>query len=274
MDNLLRKLNIDETFTKEIRGIKFDKVKQNVYPKSGYNAMADLLHLPTTKYRYKYLLVIVDLWSNNFDIEPIRNKTPADVLKAMKKIMTREYIPDIKGSLRTDSGTEFKGILHKWLYNENILHRVAEPNRHQQLANAENLNKLLGRLLNGYMNAKEQATGRIYKQWTDVIDVIRTDLNELREREDGDPQTDIMTPPTDAKPKFKVNDIVYFKSERPRNAFGEIQPTNNFRAGDYRFDITNPRKIKQIIYYPKNVRYILENKNNVSYTAPELILKK
>ncbi len=33
MDNLLRKLNINETFTKEIRGIKFDKVKQNTYPK-------------------------------------------------------------------------------------------------------------------------------------------------------------------------------------------------------------------------------------------------
>ena len=61
MDNLLRKLNIDETFTKEIRNIKFDKVKANTYPKSGYNMMCDLLHLPTTKYRYKYLVVIVDL---------------------------------------------------------------------------------------------------------------------------------------------------------------------------------------------------------------------
>ena len=87
MDNLIKKLGINEQFTKEIRGIKFDKVKQNVYPKSGYNMMCDLLHLPTTKYRYKYLVVIVDLWSNNFDIEPIRNKTPDDVLKAMKKIM-------------------------------------------------------------------------------------------------------------------------------------------------------------------------------------------
>ncbi len=66
MDNLIKKLGINETFTKEIRGIKFDKVKQNTYPKGGYNMMCDLLHLPTTKYRYKYLLVITDLWSNNF----------------------------------------------------------------------------------------------------------------------------------------------------------------------------------------------------------------
>ena len=49
MDNLIKKLGINEQFTKEIRGIKFDKVKQNVYPKGGFNAMCDLLHLPTTK---------------------------------------------------------------------------------------------------------------------------------------------------------------------------------------------------------------------------------
>ena len=116
------KLKIDETFTKPIRKPTFDSVKQNTYSKGGYNMMCDLLHLPTTKYRYRYLVVIVDLWSKNFDIEPIRNKTPEDVLKAMKKIMSREYIPDIKGSLRTDSGSEFKGIFHKWLYDENILH--------------------------------------------------------------------------------------------------------------------------------------------------------
>ena len=49
MDKLLQKLNINETFTKEIRGIKFDKVKQNSYPRGGFNAIADLLHLPSTK---------------------------------------------------------------------------------------------------------------------------------------------------------------------------------------------------------------------------------
>ena len=114
MDRLIKKLGINEEFTKEIRGIKFDKVKSTVYPKSGYNFMADLLHLPQTKYRYRYLFVIVDLWSDNFDIEPIRTKTPDDVLKALKKIMTRQYIPEINASVRTDAGTEFGGIYHKW----------------------------------------------------------------------------------------------------------------------------------------------------------------
>ena len=49
MQELLQKLKINEKFTKPIRGIKFDKVRANTYPKSDYNFMADLLHLPQTK---------------------------------------------------------------------------------------------------------------------------------------------------------------------------------------------------------------------------------
>ncbi len=84
------------------------------------------------------------------------------------------------------------------------------PNRHNQLANVENLNKTLGKLFNGYMNAKEIETGRVHKQWTDVIPIIRTDLNEIRERPNGDPQYSIFTSPTESIPKYKVVDIVYF----------------------------------------------------------------
>ena len=274
MQNLISKLGINEKFTKPIKNIKFDKVKDNTYPRGGYNFMCDLLHLPTTQYRYSYLFVIVDLWSDAFDIEPIRYKTPEEVLKALKKVLTREFIPEIHASIRTDSGTEFKGVFHKWLYDESILQRVGEPNRHNQLANVENLNKTLGRMLNGYMNAKEEQTGKVYKQWVDVVDVIRTDLNAIRKKPDGDPRIDIMTPATDAIPKYKVGDEVFYKSERPRNALGDIQPTNNFRQGDYRYNTKDAKTIKQILFYPKNIRYILDGKPKVSYAESELILKK
>jgi hypothetical protein len=41
----------------------------------GYNEMGDLLQLPTTKEGYKYILSVVDIWSNYFDIEPMKTKT-------------------------------------------------------------------------------------------------------------------------------------------------------------------------------------------------------
>ncbi len=236
--------------------------------------MCDLLHLPTTKYRYSYLFVIVNLWSDAFDIQPVRYKTPEDCLKALKKILTRPFITDIKASIRTDSGTEFRGVFHRWLYDENILQRVGEPNRHNQLANVENLNKTLGRLLAGYMNAKEEEIGRVYKQWTDVVDIIRKDLNEIRLKKDGNPQYDLFKPPTNAMPKYKVGDVVFYRSERPMNALGQFQPTMAFRQGDYRYNITDPKKIKSILHYPKNIRYILDGKPKVSYAESELILKR
>jgi hypothetical protein len=41
MQELLNKMTIDETYTKPIR-YKFPKVKDNIFPKSGYNYQADI----------------------------------------------------------------------------------------------------------------------------------------------------------------------------------------------------------------------------------------
>ena len=54
----------------------------------------------------------------------------------------------------TDSGTEFKGIFHKWLYDNNVLQRVAEPKRHQQMANVDNLIQLNPLLTDNLLKAK------------------------------------------------------------------------------------------------------------------------
>ena len=46
--------------------------------------MADTLYLPTANLGYKYLFVIVDLATNKFDIEPVKNKEADTTFKAMK----------------------------------------------------------------------------------------------------------------------------------------------------------------------------------------------
>jgi hypothetical protein len=67
--------------------------------------------------------------------------------------------------------------------------------------------------------------------------------------------------------------MFFFKSEWPLNALGQFQPTNNFREGDFRFNIKDPRTIKSILHYPKNIRYLLENNNKTSYAESELKIK-
>lgn len=277
MKSIIQKLGLDETYTKRPRNIKYDSVKENIPRKADLNFMADLLMLPTTKEGYKYLLVVVDLATDEFDIEPIKNKQPETVLQAMKNMFKREFIKEPYYSIRTDGGTEFKGVFHKYLYDNSILHRVAEVGRHKQLANVESLNRQLGRIFNLYMNKKEKETGNVFREWTDVIDVVRKELNHIRKKRERNPFKSNYEP-IDSKimlkePKYKVGDLVYRKSDVPLNALGKKQPTEKFREADYRYDL-QARKITKVLYYPKNIRYLLTGLDNVSYTEDELLPAK
>jgi hypothetical protein len=140
------------------------------------------------------------------------------------------------------------------------------------MANVERLNRELGRLFNGYMNAVEEETGRTFREWVEAVPKVREMLNEYRKKPEGDPFTDIYeAPDVSIQPKYKEGDIVYRISEKPLDALGRKQPTQNFRAGDYRWDIT-PRKIVKVVRYSGKVpiRYILENLSNVAYAENEL----
>jgi len=289
MDNLLKKLGIDEKFTKAIKQPrKFNKVKDNIPLKQDYNFMADLLFLPETSSGYKYLLVMVDLANDEFDIEEIRNKESATVLSAMKNIFKRGILKKPYASIRTDSGSEFKGIFHKYLYDANILHKIALPNRHTQLANVEALNRQLGRLLNGYMNQKELETGKVFKSWKKILGVIRRDLNIIRKKklptvkEEETYLYPIFDPTYKIKtkkgiklkrllPKFQINDLVHRLLDYPKNALGKKQ-SGTFRMGDFRYDV-NPQKITRILYYAGDIpyRYMIEGIDNASFKDTQLM---
>jgi hypothetical protein len=272
MDKILKLLKIDETYTKATKlPKKFNKVKDNIPLIEDYNFMADLLLLPETEEGFKYLLVVVDLATNDFDIEPMKNKEPSTTLKSMKAMFKRKYIKEPYASISTDGGTEFKGIFHKYLYDKSIIHKIAEPGRHKQMSNVENLNRQLGRLFNGYMNSKEEESGEVYREWTDVIETVRKFLNEFKRKDGKDAFTHEYAIPNYTKSKYKIGDIVNHMSEFPLSALGNKQPTDKFREGDYRWSLV-PRKIVKILHYPGKVaiRYMLDHKSNVSYADYEL----
>lgn len=278
MKAILEKLKIDETFTKP-RSSKqkvFNHIKNNIPLVEDYNFMADLVELPLTKKNNKFLLSVVDLATDEFDIEPLQNKTPEDVLNAYKKMFKRKYIKKPHATLRTDNGNEFKGIFTKWLEDEDIFHKVNLPNRHTQMANVEALNKQLVRLFNGYMNMKEEKTGKTYKEWDDIIDYVRTELNKIRKKTLKKFNiNDYPLPNTTQKQKFKTGDIVHYKLDWAENALGNKQPSPNFRVGDYRYSRV-PKKIIKTLYmndYPY-YRYILEGMPNVSYSEYQLMPSK
>ncbi len=257
----------------------FTAVKSQIPLKEHYNYMSDLLFLPTSKKGYKYLLVCVDLANDEFDIQPIKNKLPHTILKAFEIMFTRPYIKKPYSSIRTDNGTEFKGAFQKWCYNNSIYHSTNTPNRHTQLSNVESLNRVLGRLFNGYMNAREIETGKPYREWTDVVDTIRVDLNIFRKKELPKNINDVppQLPNTSIKQnsfQFKVGDIVHIMLDTPQNALGETLK-GNFREADLRFSL-NTYKITDVVPFSGLIpyRYKVNSIKNTTFTAEQLLLSK
>ena len=269
----IESLGVDETLTKKPKKEKvFTSVYENVPHLKHHNYMADLLHLPKTTNNNIGLLVVKDLGTGNFDIEPYKTKTAESILKAFQEMTKRKFIKNPKYSIQTDNGGEFKGVFHDYFKNMNVFHKFTVPSRHKQNSTVESFNKTLGRILNGYMNMKEYETGKTFKDWDDILQKVRSEVNDIVGRPEISPFTEnYPLLGKREKPVFNVGDIVYVKSEVPLNALGHPQPTDNFRVGDLRYNPT-PKKVKEVLPYPKvGYRYIIQYSPNVSYTANELL---
>jgi hypothetical protein len=266
-------LNIDETLTKgpNKQTKKYNKVKNNIPLVEDYNFQADLLFLPTTKKGFKYIFAVVDLASDEFDIEPVINKEPQTIVKAFQTMVKRKHINFPYASVRTDAGNEFQGSFNKMLIDKDVLHKVSLPGRHRQTANIERLNRELGKLLVGYMNTKEVETGKPYREWTDIIDKVRESLNKIRKQKlpKNKPYNYVEFDPK-SKPKFKVGDMINRMLDTPKNALNE-KVSGTFREGDYRYNPV-PEMIEQVVYFSGDVnyRYILKGIKGVSFAEWEL----
>lgn len=272
---LLDELGISKDVLEMTKPIKkpkaYTKVKKQVKPKRGHNYMADLLYLPETDEGYKYLLVVVDLWSDEFDIEPLKKRDAKTVLRAYKQMLKRKHVNFPKATFQTDGGTEFKGAFTKYIFDGKAYHRVTAPERHTQQANVERLNKELGYWINNYINSQTEKKGYIVNDWVKIIPILRESLNQMRKRKDGKLHQPSSKEIITKEPKFKVGDIVHWALDAPIYKTGE-KATGEFRTGDRRFSISRV-KIDKILHYPdKKVpfRYLLNNDINASYTESQL----
>lgn len=302
MKEIFDKIGIDNTFTKQrykkkrrknVEPVEENHVKNLIPMKADMNFMIDTLHLPETKKGFKYLFVIVDLATNEFDIEQTKDLDPNTSLKALKNCLKRNYIKVDKNTftVASDSGNEFTGKFHQYLWDLNIFHKKNLGGRHTQTANVESLNKQLGRLFNGYMNMKEEESGKVYKEWTDVITVVRKELNKFRKKvlpkDPVYPAYDITVEKEQTvnmkgkkktvtynelvKPKFQIGDSVHVLLQKPKDALGRNQNTANFRSGDYVLD-KKIREVEQILYFPDHpkIRYLVSGIKNASFLETEL----
>jgi hypothetical protein len=268
-----------EKLTKPVVEKKFTKVKHQVGRlERGLNFMSDILHLPTTREGYKYLLVIVDLADNSFDIEPLKEIESDNILKGMRAIFRRPHIeaPTSGSSFQTDGGAEYAGATHKYLYDQNIFHKTTKADRHKQQSNVERLNRTLGHFLNNYMSKRElDEKGRV-RDWADIVPLLRERLNEkLRLTNEQMDKIEDKKPPLtlkDKEPKFKVGDVVLYKLDAPHDISGRKERDTRWREGDRRFSV-DKKKVVRVIYVEGDpvFRYMLSGIKNASYAENELM---
>lgn len=278
MKSIIEKLNLDDRLNKNYSyQKKFNKVWLEIPHEKDYNEMADLIEFVKSPSGFKYLFVIVDLYTLKFDCEPIKAKSSKDVLDAMLKCFQRNYVKKPFASISTDGGTEFKSVFHKWVFDQNIYHKEGVPYRHKQQSVVESVNNQITRLVMLYINKKSKELKKEFTNWVEVIPDIRKYLNEYREnifksKVKRYKDYNIVNQNITTKPKFHIGQMVHYKLDYPENFNMEKQATPTFRNGDYRYS-TVVRKITKVIFmnsYPY-YRYMLEHLPNVSFSEYELL---
>jgi hypothetical protein len=275
--DILSEMKVSTINTKPVPKAKvFTKIKDVVIPLEDYNYMADILNLPTTKEGFKDLLVVVDLATHEFDVEALKNRKSETIVNAFKAMLKRPHLSNARNTLasfQTDGGSEFKGSFRAFLKKNKIFHNITVPGRHSQNSMVESLNRIIGRLLNLYMNKKEEELDEEYREWTDQLDFVRKKLNAYRKVNDlPDMYEDKnVVSVLGEQPKYKIGDVVVQALDRPENAIGELQPTEKFREGDYRWSRV-PKKIVKVLYMDGKIkyRYLLEGIQQASYTEKQL----
>lgn len=289
--DIISQVGGNEDFTKKRRTDDkvYNTLRDNIRLEEDAALMIDVLELPTAKFGFKYCLVAVDIASKECDLEALKNKTADAILAGFKKMLNRNYINLPKYYMISDNGKEFLGAFHKYLWDNNVIHQQTLKGRHKSLSMVDSLCATLGRIFNAYMNAKEKASGKVFKNWTDVLPKVREQLNKARkvdlpkdlkkdssqalvqDVEEYKTKKGKVTKSKFKVAKYKVGDMVYRPLENPENMLGDVQ-YGKFREGDVRIDKVK-RKITELVYMNGKgpfVRYILEGLPNVSYSEQEL----
>ena len=122
---------------------------------------------------YKYVLVVIDDFSRFADAEPIKSKTPDDVIQAIKTIFARSSKLPI--TLRSDKGTEFLNRkMNTYLKKRGVAHQSTE--NEVKAAFAERFIKTLKKKMTKYFLHKQNF------HYTDVLSSFVESYNKTYHR--------------------------------------------------------------------------------------------
>lgn len=256
--------------------------------------MMDVVFMPEDKRNknntqtFKYILVAMDVCTNNIDAIEMGNKESNTILKTFQLMMRRTKYLDKKINyvqIITDSGKEFKGEFDKYIRDKGIIHKSTIPGRHQQMLPIDARIAILSKYLNLAMLSDELEKKEINREWTKKLQTLITVMNNkkyLKPEFNPDKIDDfgqIIT--TYNKKKTDHEDLIPLKTEvrvkmnTPKNPLtNEKYATDKFRKGDIRYSQDIHKVIGYVLNPMQPVMYKLSGINNARFIKQELLITK
>lgn len=223
---------------------------------------ADLLYMPTDD-GYMYGLTVVDTGSRITDCEPMRERSAADALAAIKTIYARKILKEPSISIEVDSGSEFKGVFAQYFKDRNVFVRVAQTGRSRQQGLVENRNGLIGRTLLRRMAGEELLTKEKSVEWVQYLPKLITWMNKeyMMKKITLKPKEILADVKVDKKKKnnyLEEGTVVRVQLDKPADALTGRKLHGTFREGDILWSM-KAAKIKRIQMIPNQpVMYKVE----------------
>ena len=181
IEDTLRK---EESYTINRKIVR--KFPRNRVIVSGFDALwesdlADLTLIAKANDGYKYVLVIIDVFSRYMWMRPLKTKHAKEIVRAFKSVLAEGRQPR---SLRTDSGSEFRnGVVVTYLKNEGIHHYTTH--NETQANYAERVIKTIKSKIYRYL-IKNNTQRHI-----DVLEALGESYNKTKHRMLGRPPIEV-----------------------------------------------------------------------------------
>lgn len=267
---------VDKLLTKPRR----DKKNLTHYPTTQYEKdfihQIDILFMPYDEHnKERYALVCIDMSSRLIDAEPLKNKDSSSVVSGLKQIYKRKILKQ-PNQIDTDAGSEFKGAFHTFLMLNNIKHKIALPNRHSQVALAENANKRIAKPLFKRMLEEEILTGESSISWKDDLYDIVKEINKKtmirNKKKKKSANVNEFMCNGDACNLLDIGAKVRHILDYPINFINKKRTGSLFRETDIRWSPDVHIITNILIKSNQPPLYVIDNNENVAYTKNHLQL--
>ena len=229
----------------------------------------DTLFMPEDN-KFKYMVVICDMYDGTLDAEPITEVNNSEALRAIKEIFKRNYL-NFPVFITFDRGNEFKGddIINYFRKNGTNV-KYALTGRHRQLANVERANQKIGTILFKRMASQELLTGEPNKTWVEDLKPLIKVLNEQPKRTLDKEIFDLPIVDEYTGKLLKIGQKVRVLLDYPINNTNHARLNGVFRSTDIRWS-PEIYRITEVLLKPGQVPlYLTDKDDNVGRTKNQL----